>query len=95
MSDRRGPRRARDAPPHDDRVTVTAPVERRVVARGSKSEREATVALVGDRVVVLRRRGAPAFDDDAELAGLAGRVVRLTGTMLSTTLLVDEAVVAD
>ena len=46
-------------------VTVIAVVESRVVAAGSKSEREATVAEVDGRPLVLRRRGAMAYDDDA------------------------------
>ena len=46
--------------PAPDVETVTAPVERRIVAAGSKSERETTVAIVDDRPLVLRRRGAGA-----------------------------------
>lgn len=72
-----------------DVVTVTAAVERRVVARGSKSEREATVAIVDDHPLVLRHRGAGAFHDAADLAALAGTTVRLTGTRLATAFLVD------
>lgn len=72
--------------------TVTAPVERRIVATGTKSEREATVAIVDGQPLVLRHRGAGAYDDAADLAALAGRTARLTGTRLSTAFLVDEAV---
>ena len=72
-------------------TTVVAPVERRPVAVGTKSEREATVAIVDGNPLVLRRRGASAFDDDPALAALAGTTVRLTGTRLSTAFLVDEA----
>ena len=82
--------RPADTPP--DVETVTAPVERRIVAAGSKSEREATVAIIDDRPLVLRHRGAGAYDDPADLADLAGRTARLTGTRLSTVFLVDEAV---
>ena len=72
-------------------TTVTALVVRRVVAVGSKSEREATVVVLDDQPVVLRWRGAGAFDDDPGLAALAGSTVTLTGTRLSTAFLVDEA----
>ena len=72
-------------------TTVTAAIERRAVAVGSKSEREATVAIIDDRPVVLRRRGGGAFDDDASLAALVGTTARITGTRLSTAFLVDEA----
>ena len=75
--------------------TVIAPVERRTVARGSKSEREATVAIIDGRPLVLRRRGASAFDDGPAFAALAGRTVRLTGTALSTAFVVDDAAPLD
>ena len=75
-------------------TTVTALVVRRVVAVGSKSEREATVVVLDDQPVVLRWRGAGAFDDDPGLAALAGSTVTLTGTRLSTAFLVDEATAA-
>jgi hypothetical protein len=75
-------------------TTVTALVVRRVVAVGSKSEREATVVVLDDQPVVLRWRGAGAFDDDPGLAALAGSTVTLTGTRLSTVFLVDEATAA-
>ncbi|MGI8759493.1 MAG: hypothetical protein ACR2K0_09335 [Acidimicrobiales bacterium] len=81
--------------PGVETVTVTAAVERRVVARGSKSEREATVAILGDHPLVLRHRGAGAFDDAADLAALAGTTVRLTGTRLATVFLVDHATPID
>jgi hypothetical protein len=84
-----------DTPPDvgaPDVETLTAPVERRIVAVGSKSEREATVAIIDDRPLVLRHRGGGAYDDPADLAALAGRTARLTGTRLSTVFLVDEAV---
>jgi hypothetical protein len=72
-------------------TTVTGPVVRRVVAVGSKSEREATVVVLDGRPVVLRRRDAGAFDDDPGFAALVGSTATLTGTLLSTTFLVDEA----
>lgn len=75
-------------------TTVTALVVRRMVAVGSKSEREATVVVLDGRPVVLRWRGAGAFDDDPGLAALAGSTVTLTGTRLSTAFLVDEATAA-
>jgi hypothetical protein len=75
-----------------DVETLTAPVERRIVAVGTKSEREATVAIIDDRPLVLRHRGGGAYDDPTDLAALAGRTARLTGTRLSTVFLVDEAV---
>ena len=76
-------------------TTVTGPVVRQVVAVGSKSQREATVVVLDGRPVVLRLRDAGAFDDDPGLAALAGRTATLTGTLLSTTFLVDEATPVD
>jgi hypothetical protein len=73
--------------------TLTARVERRIVAAGTKSERQATVAIVDDQTLVLRHRGAGAFDDAPDLAALAGSTARLTGTRLSTVFLVDDAIV--
>jgi hypothetical protein len=71
-------------------VEVVATIERRRVAVGTKNDRSALVAEIGGRPFVLRRRGARAFTEDPELAGLVGTTVRLTGTPLSTVFLVDR-----
>lgn len=72
-------------------VQVDTTIERQRVAKGTKSDRTALVAMIDGRLLVLRRRGEPAFSEDAELAGLDGETVTLLGTPLATTFLVDEA----
>jgi hypothetical protein len=63
-------------------------VTRRLVAPGSKSEREAVVLDTGARTLVLRRRGGNAFADP-ELDALVGRRIRARGTEHGGTLLMD------
>ena len=69
--------------------TVVGEVRHERVAAGTKSERVALVLVAGDRRWRLRRRGGPAYGDDAELAGLAGRRVEVTGSPLEAVFLVD------
>jgi hypothetical protein len=69
--------------------TVTGVVRRETVAAGTKSERPALVLVAGDRRLRLRRRGAPAYGEDPELAALEDHRVTVTGTALSSTFLVD------
>lgn len=72
-------------------MDVETTIERRRVAAGTKNDRTAIVATIGDRQYVLRRRGEAAFTEDRELAGLVGTTVRLTGTPRMTVFLVDDA----
>ena len=74
-------------PPTVDVVTTVA---RRRVMAGTKQERTALVADIDGRTFVLRRRGAPAFTEDPELAALVGTRVAMTGTPLTTVFLVDR-----
>ena len=71
-------------------IDVVTTIERRRVMGGTKQDRTALVAEIEGRPFVLRRRGAPAFSEDAELAALVGTTVRLTGTPLTTVFLVDR-----
>jgi hypothetical protein len=70
--------------------TVVGEVRRELVAARTKSERVALVLVAGDRRWRLRRRGAPAYGDDPELASLEGRRVAVTGTPLGTVFLADS-----
>ncbi len=75
-----------------DNVTVTGRLGRKIVAPGSKSERESLVIEADDGTMLLvRRRGAPSFgEEDEEMGALVGCRVALTGTVLEGTVLVDE-----
>ena len=70
-------------------VRVRGRVERRVVGRGSKSERLAVVLVSATGDLVLRRRGGHAFRDPA-LEALADREWEFTGEVVETTLIVDS-----
>jgi hypothetical protein len=69
--------------------TVAGEVRRELFAAGTKSERVVLVLVAGDRRWRLRRRGAPAYGEDAELAALEGHRVAVTGTALGTVFLAD------
>ncbi len=66
-----------------EQVEIAGRLSRGTVAASSKSEHSALVVAADDgRVLVVRRRGAPAFGDDetssgSDLASLEGRRVRL------------------
>jgi hypothetical protein len=64
-------------------------VAKRVVARGSKSEREAVVLITADAEYVLRRTGGNAFADP-ELDALVGKTLRAEGTVHGYTFLMDR-----
>ena len=64
-------------------------VIRRVVAVGSKSERDAVVLVTDDGEYVLRRRGANPFVDP-ELDALVGKTVRCTGELRGSTLIASD-----
>jgi hypothetical protein len=77
-----------DEPPLEE---LAGRVERQRVAVGTKSERDALVLVLPDgRSLILRRRGAPTFDEDVQLAAHVGETVLVRGTPLETTLLVDD-----
>ena len=66
-------------------MTFRGRVERRRVARGTKSERDAVVLVTMDGVYVLRRRGGHAFEDSA-LDALVGRQLEFDGALHEATL---------
>lgn len=71
-------------------VTREGTVTRRLVAEGSKSEREAVVLDTGAATLVLRRQGANPFEIDPELDGLVGRRIRAQGSERGQTLILDR-----
>jgi hypothetical protein len=68
---------------------VEGNVVRRRVGAGSKSERDAVVIDTADTSFVLRRQGGNAFADP-DLDALVGRRVRLEGTAMATTFVIDR-----
>ena len=69
-------------------VTRDGTVGRRLVAPGSKSEREAVVLETGDAWFVLRRAGGNPFRDP-ELEGLVGKRIRAEGREQGRTLVLE------
>jgi len=63
-------------------------VERRKIAKGSKSEREAVVLKTDAREIVLRRQGGNPFKDP-ELDELVGKHIRAHGSEHGQTLIMD------
>jgi hypothetical protein len=80
-----------------DPLTVTweGEVRRELFGAGTKSERVVLVLVAPEGRWRLRRRGAPAYGDDAELAALEGHRVSVTGSPLGTVFLVDHWAVVD
>lgn len=81
---------------------VTGTVDVQVTGIGSKSEMPSVVLLVddaeddtSDAVLPLRRREATALSAEPELAAYAGRHVRVSGSRLWTTFVVDTIEVLD
>jgi hypothetical protein len=70
-------------------VTLEGTVARRLVAAGSKSEREAVVLESGDSWRVLRRAGGNAFRDPA-LDELVGKRIRAEGSEQGQTLIMSR-----
>ena len=66
-------------------MTFRGRVERRRVARGTKSEHDAVVLVTAEAVYVLRRRGGHAFQDSA-LDGLVGQELEFVGELHDATL---------
>jgi hypothetical protein len=66
-------------------MTLRGRVERRPVARGTKSERDAVVLVTNAGVYVLRQRGGHAFED-AALDALVGRELEFDGELYDATL---------
>jgi hypothetical protein len=60
------------------KVSRQGTVAKRLVARGSKSEREAVVLQTGEGEYVLRREGGNPFHDP-ELERLVGKKIRALG----------------
>lgn len=63
-------------------------VERRTVAAGSKSEREAVVLSTPSGELVLRRQGGHAFADP-ELDALVGKRIRAQGSEHAQALIME------
>lgn len=84
-----------------ERVEIAGRLSRDEVSSGSKSERAALVVESDDgRVLVVRRRGSPAFGDDetsagSDLSAMEGHRVRLVGTVVASTLMADAWSVLD
>jgi hypothetical protein len=72
-------------------VTLTreGTVAKRVVAPGSKSEREAVVLETGQGEYVLRREGGNPFRDP-ELERLVGKRIRAVGRQRQQTLVMNS-----
>jgi hypothetical protein len=70
-------------------VVVEGRVERKQVARASKSSREAVVLVTAGGEYVLRRAGANAFADP-ELETLVGQQIRAEGTLHGYTFLMTH-----
>jgi hypothetical protein len=71
------------------RDVVEGEVVRRLVGAGSKSEREAVVLDTPERTYLLRRREGNPFADPV-LNELVGQRLRLEGTALETTFVIDR-----
>lgn len=72
---------------------ATGIIEVRRTGVGSKSEMPSVVLCLDDQedtFVPLRRREATSLDVEPELAEYAGRRVRVTGSQLWTTFVVDS-----
>jgi hypothetical protein len=63
-------------------------------ARGTKSERDTVFLIVGTTRYVLRRKGGPAFGDDA-LTKYTGHTVRCDGFIVGTTFLAEQIAVVE
>ncbi len=70
-------------------MRITGRVERKRVARRTKSEHEALVLRVGQRDYWLRRRGGSAFGDTG-FGELVGKQIRGSGTLDGQVLILDE-----
>ena len=68
---------------------VEGDIVRRLVGAGSKSEREAVVLDTPERSYLLRRREGNPFADPV-LDQLVGQRLRLVGTALDTTFVIDD-----
>ena len=64
-------------------------VVRKLLGKGTKSEREAVLLETQDGAFLLRKRGGPSFGDSS-FDALVGGLVECEGTLLETTLLVDR-----
>lgn len=70
-------------------------VRRELFGAGTKSERVVLVLVTPEGRWRLRRRGAPAYGEDVDLAALEGHRVSVTGSALGTVFLVDGWAVID
>ncbi|GEM_PF-5210444 len=63
-------------------MEILGSIERRVVARGTKSERSAIVLVADQGEFILRRSQGPALGEDPDLEPFVGRQVLCEGTLL-------------
>ncbi len=64
-------------------MELTGKVERRVVAKGTKSERATVVLVASNGEFILRRCGGSPFGADDSLTGMVGLHVQCQGEMLA------------
>lgn len=75
-------------------TTLTGSVIKKLIALGSKSEREALLLVVGDKEYILRQKGGNPYNDP-ELNELIGKKVVGDGFLLGTTFVLTDWDIAD
>lgn len=75
-------------------TTLTGSVIKKLIALGSKSEREAVLLVVGDKEYILRQKGGNPLNDP-ELNELVGKRVVGDGFLLGTTFVLTDWDLAD
>jgi len=60
-----------------------------VIAKGSKSERQACILVVGNQRYILRKKGASAFIDDT-FDPYVNKIIEVEGSSLGTTFIVEN-----
>lgn len=68
--------------------TLSGKVHKRTVNQGSKSEHDAVTLVTEAKEYILRRKGGKAFSDSI-LDGLVGKTIEASGTVHSTTFIMD------
>jgi hypothetical protein len=76
--------------PNKASATISGQVVRKLVARGSKSERDAIMLVTREgKEFLLRRRHGHPFQDKV-LDDLVGKIITLKGSLIDNLLLMDE-----
>lgn len=68
---------------------LTGSVVKHLIAKGSKSEREAVLLMVGEKQYILRQRGGNPFSDPV-LDDLVGKNLKAEGQILGTVFILDD-----